>query len=91
MRYRKAQHEAWLTEIPPDVFIASEDGELRAWTGGALPGATVGARPRPAASPDGDKLAGIAVSPGTAQGRVRVLKHPHEGNRLLHGEILVAS
>ncbi|HEY0722208.1 MAG TPA: PEP-utilizing enzyme, partial [Gammaproteobacteria bacterium] len=34
---------------------------------------------------------GIGVSPGTAEGRARVLAHPGEGARLGQGEILIAA
>lgn len=87
---RKMQHEEWLTQTPPDVFIVGADGEPRAWTGEVLPGVHPVVSVRATDAVHGDKLAGIAVSPGTAQGRVRVLRHPSEGHRLMSGEILVA-
>jgi len=39
---------------------------------------------------DGARLQGLGISPGIARGRVRVIRRPDEGERLLPGEILVA-
>lgn len=44
-------------------------------------------------SPDefenGNEFRGIPVSPGIKEGRVKILKHPEEGNKLKKGDILI--
>ena len=88
---RKEQFAQWLAESPPDVFVTGEGGALQAWSGGPTRGEAAGSpRHRPHAATESNRLTGIAVSPGTARGKVRVLHHPHEGQRLLPGEVLVA-
>lgn len=77
---RKAQREAWLAESPPDVIM--EDGNtpeaLHSTPGTERPGESARA------------LRGTGVPAGRATGRVRILRHPSEGDRLGKGEILVA-
>ena len=75
---RAAQREVWLKRTPPDVIIEGE--------------AARAIMPVPAAAPafDGQMWHGIGVSSGQATGIARVIRHPTEGDRLGHGDILVA-
>jgi phosphohistidine swiveling domain-containing protein len=75
---RAAQREAWLKLHPPDVIIEG-DGVDRLMPAQA-----------PAATFDGQVWHGIGVSSGQATAVARVVRHPDEGTRLGHGEILVA-
>ncbi|MGE5674239.1 MAG: PEP-utilizing enzyme, partial [Mycobacterium leprae] len=84
----QARREAWLVESPADIVILDAAG--RPATLPANPGVrSVEAPPGSAARTDGS-LAGVAVSAGRATGRVRIIRHPAEGERLEPGEILVA-
>lgn len=75
---RKAQRDAWLTSPePPDVIVEG---------GSTVP--TVA--PAPVAIDGSGGWAGIGVSGGQARGRARMIRHPHDGGRLAHGDILVA-
>jgi pyruvate,water dikinase len=73
---------------PQDVEWAIASG--RTWLVQARPITTLGA------SASGDSktadvlLRGLPAAPGSASGKVRVLRNPQEGNRLLDNEILVA-
>jgi rifampicin phosphotransferase len=75
---RAAQREAWLKRTPPDVIIEGEG--------------TPEITPVPAEAPvfDGQTWHGIGVSSGRVTGVARLIRHPAEGNRLGHGEVLVA-
>jgi pyruvate,water dikinase len=75
---RTAQREVWLKRTPPDVIIEGE--------------AARAIMPVPAAAPafDGQTWHGIGVSSGQVTGIARVIRHPTEGDRLGHGDILVA-
>jgi pyruvate,water dikinase len=76
---RKAQFAAWEAESAPEYFSVEPAGQVRAAS--ATPAA--GRR-------DTTTWRGVATGTGIARGRVRVLRHPAEGARLLAGEILVA-
>ena len=75
---------------PQDIEWAIADG--RTWVLQARPitttppteGSSVGADAGPV------RVRGLAASPGTASGRVRVLRRPEEGRQLQDGEVLVA-
>jgi pyruvate,water dikinase len=75
---RAAQREGWLKLTPPDVIIEGEGAHEIV--------------PVRAAAPvfDGQRWQGIGVSSGQVTGTARVVRHPAEGGRLGHGEILVA-
>jgi phosphohistidine swiveling domain-containing protein len=75
---RAAQREAWRQRTPPDVIIEGE------WTDGIVPLQAL------TAAYDGRVWHGIGVSSGQVTGIARVIRHPEEGVRLGHGEILVA-
>lgn len=74
---RATQRQVWLTCTPPDVLIEGEGG------------ATSIATPAPLAAFDGQVWHGIAVSSGCVTAVARLMRHPHEGARLGHGDILV--
>jgi pyruvate,water dikinase len=75
---RAAQREAWLELDPPDVIVEGEGAD----------------RLMPAiASPvvcDSQVWHGLGVSSGRVTAVARVIRHPDEGGRLGHGEILLA-
>jgi rifampicin phosphotransferase len=75
---RAAQREAWLKLNPPDVVIEGE---------GACSIVPVH---EPPAAFDGHVWRGIGVSSGHVTAVARAIRHPAEGARLGHGEILVA-
>lgn len=97
---RKAQREAWFLEEPPDVVFVDADGAMETADIAAVSpteSAAAASSGAAAASPSvvtgsrlGERLVGSGVAAGTASGRVRLLRHPNEGHRLGHGEILVA-
>lgn len=134
-RIRKAQHEAWLMEQPPDVILVEarapgemgvfataagaqgvvtspeSDARIRmtanesAASGSALPDAAnltavdateaylqilAGPARSPASGRTGERLKGTGVAAGTAKGRVRIRRHPDDGDQPERGEILVA-
>ncbi|MGE3179946.1 MAG: PEP-utilizing enzyme, partial [Vicinamibacterales bacterium] len=75
---RAARRDAWLAEpTPPDVIVE----------GGSVPHAAMAV---PAAIESADGWSGIGVSGGRAAGRARPIHHPHDGDRLAHGDVLVA-
>jgi pyruvate,water dikinase len=76
---REAIFKAWAQEEAPEYLLIDAVGSPQA-------------PPRPAGREAGDgKLwRGVATGTGAARGRVRVLRHPAERERLLPGEILVA-
>ncbi len=76
---RERQREEWLSEPPPpDVIIE----------GGELPGPAQALAAAPAF--DGEGWRGIGVASGRATGLARVVRHPEEGAKLGHGDVLVA-
>jgi phosphohistidine swiveling domain-containing protein len=88
---RKEQRHAWLSQTPVDVFI--HDATDRSV---ALPSAQSVEAPVPTSEGEtrshrkSEILQGLGASPGQASGRARLISHPHEGQRLQAGEILVA-
>jgi pyruvate,water dikinase len=82
---RKAQAAAWLAESAPSVLVLDADGRPA-----ALPVAPAAAVPHSAPGRHGAELRGLGVSAGRASGPARVLRHPDEGARLQHGDVLVA-
>jgi phosphohistidine swiveling domain-containing protein len=75
---RIVQREAWLRLTPPDVIIEGEE------VGGLAPVQET------RAAFDGRVWQGIGVSSGRVTAVARAIRHPDEGARLGHGEILVA-
>jgi rifampicin phosphotransferase len=75
---RLAQREAWLKRVPPDVIVEGKEA------GGVDP------VQEPPATFDGQVWRGIGVSSGRLTASARAIRHPDEGVRLGHGEILVA-
>ncbi|HEY7719932.1 MAG TPA: phosphoenolpyruvate synthase [Pedococcus sp.] len=73
---------------PQDVEFAWEDG--RAWVVQSRPITTLGDEV-PGEEPGTVLVSGLAAAPGTASGRVRVLRTPAEGDQLVAGEVLVAA
>ncbi|OBJ05569.1 phosphoenolpyruvate synthase [Mycobacterium alsense] len=72
---------------PQDVEWAIASGKT--WLVQARPITTLGAAARDPGA-DGVLLRGLPAAPGSASGRVRVLRTPEEGARLVDDEILVA-
>ncbi|QLL05668.1 phosphoenolpyruvate synthase [Mycobacterium vicinigordonae] len=70
---------------PQDVEWAIADGKT--WLVQCRPITTLGDENDPKT---GVLVRGLAAAPGSASGKVRVLRTPQEGNRLLDNEILVA-
>lgn len=95
---RKAQHEAWQSEEPPDVILEDAESGARtntaravtkAGTRGAAPIASTEVQVDPSTGTD-RRLRGTGVAADIATGRVRILRHPSEGHKLGKGDILVA-
>ena len=76
---REAIFKAWEKEEAPEYLLIDAVGSPQA-------------PPRPAGREAGDGTVwrGVATGTGAARGRVRVLRHPADGQALLPGEILVA-
>lgn len=76
---REAIFKAWAQQEAPEYLLIDAVGSPQA-------------PPRPAGREAGDGTVwrGVATGTGAARGRVRVLRHPAERERLLPGEILVA-
>jgi pyruvate,water dikinase len=80
---------------PQDVEFAIEDGVV--WIVQSRPITTLGPAPGEAVVGEAEQPAGtvlvtgLAAAPGTATGRVRILRTPEEGAQLVDGEILVAT
>lgn len=72
---RQAEYEWSRTQTPPPVVVGRYDPQKHV-----------------ASKIDADAkvLKGIAVSPGVATGKARVITHPHDGQHVEPGEILVA-
>jgi len=72
---RRAEYEWNMAQTPPPVVVGRYDPQKHA-----------------ASKFDADvkRLKGIAVSPGVATGRARVITHPDDGQHVEAGEILVA-
>jgi pyruvate,water dikinase len=75
---RTAQRSIWLQLNPPDVVIEGEG------INHLMPTQV------PPTASDGQVWHGIGVSSGHATAVARVIRHPEEGIRLNHGEILLA-
>jgi rifampicin phosphotransferase len=75
---RTAQRQAWLRLSPPDVIIETAGMESMA------------PMQAPPAAFDGQVWQDIGVSSGPATAAARVIRHPEQGVRLGHGEILIA-
>jgi pyruvate, water dikinase len=73
---------------PQDVEFAIASGKT--WLVQARPITTLGHDTTDESGDSGVLLRGLPAAPGTASGRVRVLRTPQEGGRLVDGEILVA-
>ncbi|MDD4868180.1 MAG: phosphoenolpyruvate synthase [Mycobacterium sp.] len=73
---------------PQDVEWAIAAG--KAWLVQARPITTLGSTASEVPQPTGALVRGLPAAPGTASGRVRVLRAPEQGSRLLDNEILVA-
>lgn len=86
---RKIQHEAWLSEEPPDVIFIDENGVPQEADLHAAPVDT-DLKASLDLSASGARIKGTGVSAGIASGRVRILRHPDESDKLGPGEILVA-
>jgi pyruvate,water dikinase len=76
---REAIFQAWEKEEAPEYLLLDAVGSRQA-----------PARPAAHETGDGTLWRGVATGTGAARGRVRVLRHPAEAERLLPGEILVA-
>lgn len=76
---REAIFKAWTQEEAPEYLLIDAVGSPQA-----------PARPAGREAGDGTLWRGVATGTGAARGRVRVLRHPAERERLLPGEILVA-
>ncbi|HZU69515.1 MAG TPA: PEP/pyruvate-binding domain-containing protein [Ktedonobacteraceae bacterium] len=88
---RKAQRNRWLAEAPPDLFICDDQGRPAELPSAAeKEGMRTAHRAGRQASKNARELHGVAVSPGQATGRARIIHHPSEGQRLQAGEVLVA-
>ncbi|HJV93927.1 MAG TPA: PEP-utilizing enzyme, partial [Azonexus sp.] len=77
---RAAQFAAWQAEVAPEYLLLP--------VAGGQPVASESFAS--AAAGHDDTWCGVATGTGVGRGRVRVLRHPAEGGRLLAGEILVA-
>ncbi|MGH8064021.1 MAG: PEP/pyruvate-binding domain-containing protein [Candidatus Entotheonellia bacterium] len=75
---RAVQREAWLQLTPPDVVVEGEGAD------------DVVSVQEPSPAFDGQMWRGIGVSSGRVTAVARTIRHPDEGMRLGHGEILVA-
>jgi pyruvate,water dikinase len=77
---------------PQDVEWAIGDGDV--WLVQTRPITTIGGAGAPvvptATSGANALVRGLGAAPGTASGRVRVLRSPADGDQLLDGEVLVA-
>jgi pyruvate,water dikinase len=73
---------------PQDVEWAIASGKT--WLVQARPITTLGSNASDESEKSGVLVRGLPAAPGSASGRVRVLRTPQEGNRLLDNEILVA-
>jgi pyruvate,water dikinase len=76
---REAIFKAWAQQEAPEYLLIDAVGSPQA-----------PARPAGREAGDGTLWRGVATGTGAARGRVRVLRHPAERERLLPGEILVA-
>lgn len=87
---RKKQQSLWSDEEPVDIFVARPEGHSEA----------ISESRRFVVAPEAEKgvhinnqsqiLQGLGASPGCVSGRARLIAHPHEGQRLQAGEVLVA-
>lgn len=73
---------------PQDVEWAIASG--KAWLVQARPITTLNTHASDELETTGVLVRGLPAAPGSASGRVRVLRAPEEGNRLLDNEVLVA-
>jgi phosphohistidine swiveling domain-containing protein len=89
---RKAQRARWLAEAPPpDCVVVGAGGSFEPIGphGEGLPEGLRAPESAKVRATDG-WLPGLPLSAGTARGTARVIRHPEEGLRLQHGEVLVA-
>jgi pyruvate,water dikinase len=75
---RIVRRESWLAEAAPDLITEEPDGRMT-----APPAQT-------ATAAGSDTWSGLGVSPGRAEGAVRILRNPGESVRLQFGDVLVA-
>lgn len=74
---RIARRESWLAEAAPDLITEEPDGRMT-----AVPAQT-------ASAAVSGTWSGLGVSPGRAEGVVRILRNPGESHRLQFGDVLV--
>jgi pyruvate,water dikinase len=79
IRDRMLRRESWLAETAPDLIVEQP--------GGRVGGPGLATAPMPIGA---DGWIGIAVSPGRAEGAVRVLRSLDESARLQPGDVLAA-
>jgi len=78
-RDRALRQEAWLAEDCPEVITETPEGGI------------VTAAPRAPATADQEGVwSGIAISPGSATGVARLVRHPEDAAHLQQGDILCA-
>ncbi len=75
---RSARRHNWLTESAPDLIAEEPDGRL---------GLAVEIFPRAAGARE---WSGIAIAPGFAIGKARIVRNPNDASHLTLGDILVA-
>jgi pyruvate,water dikinase len=76
---RIVRRESWLAEAAPDLITEEPDGRMT-----APPAQT-------ASATESGTWSGLGVSPGRAEGVVRILRNPGESGRLQFGDVLIAS
>ncbi|MFZ0392596.1 MAG: PEP/pyruvate-binding domain-containing protein [Terracidiphilus sp.] len=74
---RMVRRESWFAEAAPDLITEEPDGRMTAPVEAPLVGG-------------GSTWSGLGVSPGRAEGVVRILRDPGEAGRLEFGDVLVA-
>ena len=85
---RKVQKEAWLADEPPDVIMESgSESQKSLGAAQGIPHVSAQGALQVTSEESAQTLRGTGVAAGTATGRVRILRHPSEGERLGAGEI----